>query len=1065
MKSYRTAHARVLSIDPFENALRENTPLTSINDSVALVEYLNQINLKSDMVLDELKRVSSERDTFKEEVTQMKQQAKKAKVEDAANMGTNRVINVSADSQDEQPDVPPLKHEPISESVGESSVFTPKNAKSGTARPAAGAVASLPLFSSPLKAEESPTVLQSTEDLFSYETELPRLESELKDRETEIRGLHDGIDRLKNDLSVARESTQSMVGTLEDATRGFQALQESKDQSDAEFGEHRVYLENTIQQLKSQLGAKEEELREALAESDVSNAIHKLEQQLQECQDELDLTRSRATLEIEASLRVEELLLKIKSMESEMVELQTDGKKNERRNNTLDSLVKSLRMQLSEADDEKKRLATLVADGEKSRRTLQHRVTQLQLQIGSTEQPKTESAAFGDAQRPNGGLHLPEATTMGKKKNKKKKKGSKSTTMLINDSSNMVMEPSTHPSGDEGLSANAQTLEGDLPEEVDRLRVILEEKDTVNEKLNEKCKREKELSEEVEMLRDDLVNLGQELVEAKDTAKALLAEKEKTLTRVQLLDKELAELHSTHASCTAGSAQNEKELKIQFEDLKMKASTLQTDLSAAQQLASSRFKDLSDLRYVLQKAQPEITALKAEVADARALKVAFGKKEADLERSEARKEETHAEALKLKQCILDRDSEIKTLSQQVAQETTNKYRAEELRTKTGQQIHQLETEKRQTTELLDRMSRDLAKSKEELASSKVRSNELEQQILQVSRENGSLREEIELKLAQYASVQNLMSSMRDQTAEMAVQMKEARDRCESLDEEVAEAHKLLGERSQEAETMRRLLVDVEARADSRTREMKERMDMAIEERDRAEDEASTAQRKRSRELEDVRNRMRETERSLNRAEEDKDELEAAQRDWKRRREELDQKLEEHTKEVEVVRRAMGELRNALDESERRVRELEKDKGELRKSIEDTQHRLEKLQRAHKVCQKMRRVLSPEQQLIHLRYLKSMADEMKNVQTAKTRAMGSETQSTRSSLDSAPARARLVSPTPKNSTPVTDSINGHAPGSMDYVYLKNVLLQFLEQKDKKRQVQLIPVLGMLLHFDR
>lgn len=91
--------------------------------------------------------------------------------------------------------------------------------------------------------------------------------------------------------------------------------------------------------------------------------------------------------------------------------------------------------------------------------------------------------------------------------------------------------------------------------------------------------------------------------------------------------------------------------------------------------------------------------------------------------------------------------------------------------------------------------------------------------------------------------------------------------------------------------------------------------------------------------------------------------------------------------------------------------------------------------------------------------------MKNVQTAKTRAMDSETQSSRSSLDSTPARARLVSLGPKNDTPVTDSIKWQAPGSMDYVYLKNVLLQFLEQKDKNRQVQLIPVLGMLLHFDR
>ena len=37
--------------------------------------------------------------------------------------------------------------------------------------------------------------------------------------------------------------------------------------------------------------------------------------------------------------------------------------------------------------------------------------------------------------------------------------------------------------------------------------------------------------------------------------------------------------------------------------------------------------------------------------------------------------------------------------------------------------------------------------------------------------------------------------------------------------------------------------------------------------------------------------------------------------------------------------------------------------------------------------------------------------------------------------------------------------------VDYMYLKNVLLQFLEQRDKKHQAQLVPVLGMLLHFDK
>lgn len=96
--------------------------------------------------------------------------------------------------------------------------------------------------------------------------------------------------------------------------------------------------------------------------------------------------------------------------------------------------------------------------------------------------------------------------------------------------------------------------------------------------------------------------------------------------------------------------------------------------------------------------------------------------------------------------------------------------------------------------------------------------------------------------------------------------------------------------------------------------------------------------------------------------------------------------------------------------------------------------------------------------------------MRTIQTAKTKAMGSEPQSSRSSSEFAPGQARRSSPVPKSrnsSLALVDGNNGQAPApsSIDYVYLKNVLLQFLEQKDKKHQMQLIPVLGMLLHFDR
>ena len=84
----------------------------------------------------------------------------------------------------------------------------------------------------------------------------------------------------------------------------------------------------------------------------------------------------------------------------------------------------------------------------------------------------------------------------------------------------------------------------------------------------------------------------------------------------------------------------------------------------------------------------------------------------------------------------------------------------------------------------------------------------------------------------------------------------------------------------------------------------------------------------------------------------------------------------------------------------------------------------------------------------------MSDELRAV---KARVSDSHAQSSRSSIES--SRSRLASPNPNKGG------GGAVAEAIDYVYLKNVLLQFLEQRDRKYQQQLIPVLGMLLHFDK
>ena len=1010
------------------------------------------------MVLDELKRVSNDKDTYKQKLSEAEKSAKEA-WDEVANLQNLKESKGQSEDSGAQAGGQRSDDKDRGEDIGDGGPLaaTVKSPPPSIKSPTLSA-RGLSLFSTKPKATESPNLRQGSEDLFSYDSEIPRLETEVQERDQKIKHLESEVKVLKGDLAVTRESTQSMVQTLEEATRELNTLRDGKERSASEVKEQLAIAD----QLHADLHAAQTKLEELRTTNNARDTgrVSELEKQLDEARSELERVQSLASEKTEHARHVEELKVTFRTMETEIIELRAESEKSEKKIETLNSLVSTLRTQLGEAEGTNQDLRVVVQKSSKAYEELQQKMKHLESERQLLDEPSNVETPMQPSQgAPPESVNSQDTSNAAKKKNKKKKKGGKTTTEQEKEAQS---EPTKEisPSAEGSKEPSEAATISRLQDELHQLRALLDEKDAAIDRIGGKIKDQDGLREEIETLRDDLVNVGQEHVEAKDKVKELVAERHALHKTVADLEKDIAELRGAHASSTAGSEQKQKDLLAQFEELKIKATTLQTDLSAAQQLASSRFKDLNDLRNVLQKAQPEINTLRSEAAEAKSLKEALGKKEAEFKRLDSRHEEMRAEVAKARQIIVERESEIKTLNQKVAQESNSKLRAEEAGSKAIQDAQRLESEKRQAIDSLDRLSKELSKAREDLTSSKARLKELEQQLSKMRSESDGLKEEIELKTAQYASAQSLMASMRDQTAEMAMQMKEARERCESLDEEVAEAHRLLGERSREGETMRRLLADVEGRADARTREMKDRMDAAIEERDRAEEEAATAGRRRARELEDLKNKYRDLERNLKRAEEDKEELEIAQRDWKRRREELEHRASLSSKEFDDVRKAMGELRDALDESERQARELEKQKAELRRSVEDTQHRLEKLQKANKVCFLRidgRRIMDTD-------YKQSMADEISKIQAAKAKA-GPEGPSSRTSIDSSP---RVGSPAPSSRTgsaTLTNAPNGQPPGTMDYVYLKNVLLQFLEQKDKKHQVQLIPVLGMLLHFDR
>ena len=1037
--------------------------MTSIGDPSAFVEYLNQVNLKSDMVLDELKRVSSERDTFKQRLSEAERKTKEA-WDEVANLKSLKGFTNDPEEAGKLANGSQSDHEAL---VLEA---TDRETLSTTAKSPPVSIPGMSAFSPKQKSDDSHKARQRSEDLFSYDDEVPRIESEFQGRQEGINALENEVETLKGDLAVARESTQSMVQTLEEATRELNSLRDSKDRSERDMKEQRVLSGKLSEQLKADLQEAQTKLHELQANSDTnrSERVTELVSQLHTTRQELNSAQLAVSQNTNDKQQLEELQSTVSRNETDLSELRSNATQSEKKAHTLHNVVSSLRSQLSEVEGKNQDLSIAIEEKSRAFGILQEKAEKLGL-LSKPESVESTAQADGKIEVPsiqgsrsvgNDQVSVQKVSSANKKRSKKKKKGDRpSNEQNKEPQADLRDEPNIYVESRESLKTDTVSK---LQEELCQLRTLIEEKDTAIERVHSKLKDQDGLREEIDTLRDDLVTVGQEHVEAKDQVKELIAEKTAIASTVTSLETTIAELRSAHATNVVGSEQKHKDLAAQFESLKAKANIMQTDLSAAQQLASSRFKDLNDLKNVLQKAQPEINTLRREAAELKSAKEVLDRKDAEIRRLDSGHEEMRTEVSRLKQTISDREMEIKSLHQKANQESNNRSKAEDASSKAAQEVQRLDTERRQATDSLDRSIRELAKAREELNTSNANLRELEQQVSKLRSESEGLKEEIDLKSAQYTSAQTLMASMRDQTAEMAMQMKEARERCESLDEEVTDAHRLLGERSREGETMRRLLADVEGRADARSREMKERMDTAIAERDRAEDEASTAGRRKARELEDLRSKYRDIERNLKRAEEDKAELEIAQKGWKRKREELEHRAGQSKREVDDVRKAMAELRDALDESEEQARDLEKQKAELRRSVEDTQNRLEKTQKSNKVRPSVPLIIyvlqCPDR-------IQSMADEMGKMQTARTRVIDSEAQSSRSSLDSA---AHSGSPAAKSRTPsaaLVNAPNGPSPGSMDYVYLKNVLLQFLEQKDKKHQVQLIPVLGMLLHFDR
>ena len=462
------------------------------------------MSLKSDMIVEELKRVTTERDDFKKQADQAQKSTKEAWDEVA---GLKKKTEVKEEKED------------------------------------------------------------TSEEFFSFDNEVPRLEGELKEKQEKIDNLTSEVEKLKRDLSVTRESTEGMVQNLETATRELVELRDTKDKLEGEMEslktthgteveEWRTLFEKTsgeikaatptINQMKEELMAKNEE-------------VAKLRAQLDEA--EKQGSGSQSTSEMEAIIKEKEasekkitviqnladnLRTQLKEAESSLTELKSEISKKTESSNQLQKIVNFVDAGLNDnnawTSAKESISAGRAADFDEIRKSIiPVAVTEIESSnVGGPDEDVQSNAGAGNGATATGGS---------KKKNKKKKKGGKAAEEPAKPTETTSTEKPVkeEPVADSVSRAEVQVLK----EKITSLTQQLSDKESAIDRLSAKLKGEEDLKEEIESLRDDLVNVGQEHVEAKDKIKVLSAEKSALEESIGKLEKELVELRTSNASNTA----------------------------------------------------------------------------------------------------------------------------------------------------------------------------------------------------------------------------------------------------------------------------------------------------------------------------------------------------------------------------------------------------------------------------------------------------------------------------------------------------------------------------------
>ncbi|KAI0660441.1 hypothetical protein C8Q70DRAFT_913478 [Cubamyces menziesii] len=332
----------------------------------------------------------------------------------------------------------------------------------------------------------------------------------------------------------------------------------------------------------------------------------------------------------------------------------------------------------------------------------------------------------------------------------------------------------------------------------------------------------------------------------------------------------------------------------------------------------------------------------------------------------------------------------------------------------------------------------------ELENKKARISDLENTVRTLSREKDELFDQLQLRQAELESSQSALESMRSQNTELQFQLREANDRVALLQEEFSDVRREQDVRVQSpgpsAEEVARLLAAAESKYETKLSDLRRRLAEAERERDEGEAHWSKKFAERAKEVEDLKALVSLSQRSK---EEESEGVQA-----------LHAEIEALKTEIRSYQTQVSDLRDQLVKAAEvevsaataHLAEISSKAADLQQYVDESKNREAQLRTQNKTLrEELRKVQSSV----------ALLEKQRNPGVGYWASRNESTSEIRSPRSSVSDLARETPSRPSTPTAVKNDED------VNFEYLRNVILQFLEHKEMRPH--LVRILSTILHF--